>query len=46
MKPGNLRVERKVPNPAVVYRKMRVQPTYNAPPSGGAFFAHPNYFSP
>ena len=39
MKPGNLRL-RKVLNPAVVYRKMRVQPNLNAPPSGGALF-HP-----
>ena len=39
MKPGNLPVC-KVLNPAVVYRKMRVCPNTNAPPSGGAFF-HP-----
>ena len=39
MKPGNLPMC-KVLNPAVVYRKMRVHPNLNAPPSGGALF-HP-----
>ena len=48
MKPGNLRerkLVRKVLNPAVVYRKMRVHPNRNAPPTGGAFFT-PKHLRP
>jgi hypothetical protein len=29
----------KVPNPAVVYRKMRMQAYYDAPPESGASFS-------
>ena len=39
MKPGNLRVTRKVLNPAVVYRKMRVQPSTTLRRPAGRFCA-------
>ena len=39
MKPGNLRITRKVLNPAVVYRKMRVQPSTTLRRPAGRFCA-------
>lgn len=39
MKPGNLRRKRKVLNPAVVYRKMRVQPETTLRRPAGRFCA-------